>query len=381
MDVYDQLGIKELINAAGTYTIVGGSRMSSQTLEAMAQAAHSHVDLGQLRQVICRQLAQLTGNEGAYVTCGAAAGLYLATAAAVAKKADRPLARVSPEEASQWEVIIQRSHRNGYDWSLRQLGVKIVEVGYPNDMSPTVALDLVEAITPRTAAVMYTAGGGWVPPGALSFDQTIEIAGEYNLPVIVDAAAQLPPVENLWRFTEAGAAACVFSGGKDLKGPQASGLLVGKKWLIDLCLQTGFPNHGIGRMLKVGREEMVGLWAAVQQYVQMDHIARERWCEEQVTKIRSAFAGDDRVEVTRVFPNEAGQPLPRAVVRFSAASSEKAISEVVERKLLEGDPAIYVKTAANDAVYVNPMTLTDAEVDRVILRLQGIVAELFPDEL
>ncbi|NLV91117.1 MAG: hypothetical protein GX030_01810 [Firmicutes bacterium] len=376
MDIYERLQVKKMINAAGTYTVIGGSRMSQTTLQAMAEAAAYHVDLPQLQRAVGRRLAELTRNEAAYVTCGAAAALYLSIAACAAKKLQRPLARLTPDVVADCEVIVHRAHRNAYDWALRQLGVKIVDIGYPNDMSPTQPEDLLEAINDNTVALFYawTEPGGWVPPGALTLAQTLEIAGRYNVPVIVDAAAQLPPMENLWRFTEAGAAAAVFSGGKDLRGPQASGLLVGKQWLVDLILDTGFPTHGIGRMLKVGREEMVGLLSAVEQYVSCDHIARRAWCETQVNRFIEAFADDADVEVVRSFPNEAGQPLPRAIFRLIASWAPPTAELIALLK--SGTPAIYTIPADEGGIYLNPMTLREDEVGVIIHRLREIVGQL-----
>ena len=369
MAIYDELGVTRLINAAGTYTRVGGSRMSDETLRAMREAANSFVNIEDLQKKLNARLAELTHNEAAYVTTGAAAGLFLTAAACVSAKLGQPAAELTPQDAAKCEIITFKVHRNPYDWGPRQLGVRLVEVASPNCDQPLSKEQLQNAITDKTAAIFYTISG-WLDQGALDLQDTIAIAQSKGIPLIIDAAAQLPPVENLWNFTEAGATAVLFSGGKDLCGPQASGLIVGKKWLIDILMESAFPNNGIGRVLKVGREEMVGLFAAIKQYLDMDHGARARWCEEQVDQLRAAFMGNPDVAVERSFPNEAGQPLPRGIVTF--LDSSKSATRIAA-DLLDGSPAVYVRTASENSIFINPMTLAPGELIMVIDRLKQIL--------
>ncbi|MDR1740751.1 MAG: hypothetical protein LBR38_02745 [Synergistaceae bacterium] len=372
-DVYSELGVKKIINAAGTYTMVGGSRMSEATIEAMASAARSHVVISELQSKVQERLAVLTRNEAAYVTTGAAAALHITGAAAIAMHCGRPHASLAPEAAAKCEFVVYRAHRNPYDWALRLLGAKLVEVGFPNTIQSPTKRELDLAITDSTAAVYYffMPRGGWMPDGALGFDDTVEVASARGVPVVVDAAAQLPPVENLWRLTERGASACVFSGGKDLRGPQASGLVVGRREFLAHVAETGFPTYGVGRMFKLGREEIVGLWAAVEQYVSMDHAKRAEWAEARVRGMAEALsAADGNVSVEYCYPNEAGQPMPRALVRF-----KKHRAEFVLRRLMEGEPPIFTNAAGEDGVFVNPMTLRDDEFGMVVRRLCEIGGE------
>lgn len=375
-DIYERLGVKKLINAAGTYTIVGGSRMSEKTLDAMRYAAHSFVDIRKLQSAVHKRLAEVTNNEAACVTTGAAAGIYVTIASCVAEKFGKSFAYLSENEVERCEVIVFRAHRNPYDWAVRQLGIKLVEVGYPNTIQPTTARDLECAFGEHSVAVLYTEQGvgGWTAPGALDLKSTISIAEKAGLPVVVDAAAQLPPAENLWNFTKAGAAAAIFSGGKDLCGPQASGLVVGKKPLIERVIETNFPNYGIGRMLKVGREELVGLLVAVKEYISMDHCSRREWCEEQVNRISEALMEFCGISVERSFPNEAGQPIPRALICFPW-DVEKPAKRVLE-ELMRDDPAIFAMSASDNAIFINPMTLKEDEVEVIIERLKTIALRL-----
>lgn len=371
MDIYEDLGVSKLINAAGTYTVVGGSRMNDITLRAMQEAANSHVSIRELQRQAGARIAELTHNEAAYITCGAAAGLYLAAAACVAAKLGRGAATLTFRETSECDVVVFKTHRNPYDWSLQQLGVQITEVEYLTNGKSATKEDLTKAITDNTAAVFYTLSG-WLEEGALGLEDTIAVAESRGIPVVVDAAAQVPPVDNLWNFTKAGATVAIFSGGKDLRGPQASGLMVGKKWFIEVLLEEAFPNSGIGRMLKVGREEIAGLLMAVTQYVNMDHEERAQWCEEQVRLLKAAFRGESGVTVERSFPNEAGQPLPRGIVRFT---DNRRSAAKIANELLTGSPGVYVKLAGEDGIYVNPMTLADGELAMVIERLKQVLKD------
>ena len=369
-DIYSELGVRKVINAAGTYTMVGGSRMSEETLEAMASAARDHVMIKELQGKVHERLASLTRNESAFVVNGAAAGLHIAGAAAVARRWGRPFSALSKEQIEKSELIVHRAHRNPYDWSLRLLNTTLVEIGFPNMILPTSEDDLEYAISENTAAIFYffMPPGGWTAKGALSLEQTIAVAARHNIPVIVDGAAQVPPAENLWRITALGAECCIFSGGKDLKGPQASGLMVGKKGFFQWVERTAFPTYGVGRMFKVGREEIVGLLAAVEQYVSGDGEERLRWAEGRVAAACEAFAGDPMVSVERLYPNEAGQPFPQMAFRFGKAGC----AEEVLRLLMEGDPAVFTMAADGESVFVNPMTLKDHEIDAILARMKAI---------
>ena len=371
-DIYRELGVRTVINAAGTYTMVGGSRMSEATLEAMASAARNHVVIKELQGKVHDRLASLTRNEAAFVTNGAAAALHVAGAAAIAKRYGRPFQTLSREQIEKSEIVVHRAHRNPYDWSLRLLNCTLVEIGYPNMILPTVKEDLEYAITENTAAVFYffMPPGGWTARGALSLEETIEVASKRGVPVIVDAAAQVPPAENLWKLTGLGAETCIFSGGKDLKGPQASGLMVGSKEFFSWVERTAFPTYGVGRMFKVGREEIVGLLAAVEQYVSSDGDERLRWAEERVEGAIRAFSDNPVVKAERVFPNEAGQPLPQMAFRFARPGCAGEVLKL----LMEGEPAIFTMAADGESVFVNPMTLKDGEIDAIMDRIREIGA-------
>jgi L-seryl-tRNA(Ser) seleniumtransferase len=368
MSIYDELGIRPLINASATLTRLGGSIMPPEVVQAMADAAKHFVNLDELQRAVGERLAELTQNEAAYVSTGAAAGIVLATAACIAGTDPKAIQQLPDLTGLKNEVIIHKSHRNGYDHAVRQVGVKVVEIGYATHTAPW---ELEAAITDKTAAIFWFQGG-MTGHGDLPLETVIEIANRHNVPVVVDAAAQLPPVENLWRFTQMGAALAIFSGGKDLRGPQASGLVLGRKDLIEAIRLNGSPNHSIGRPMKVGKEEMVGLLTAVKLYLQMDHEARASQDEEVVAGWCASLNRVEGIQAERSFPNEAGQPLPRAKLVVDAAKTGISRDQVVEQ-LMSGEPSIHVALAGADGLYLNPMTLADGEEQIVLDRLLEIL--------
>lgn len=363
---YASLGIRPVINANATLTKLGGSLMSTEAREAMQAAAHQHVDLHELQQKVGERIASLSNNEAAYVSTGAAAGLLLATAACITG-ADESSKYVFPNlDGLKNEVIIQKMHRNTYDYAIIEIGAKLVEIGTDDGTSSD---DLQEAITDKTAAIFWFQGI-MNQPSELPLATVIEIANKSNVPVIVDAAAQLPPVSNLWKYTEMGASLAVFSGGKDLAGPQASGLVLGKKELIDVIRMHGAPNHSVGRPMKVGKEEMMGLLAAVERYLSLDHSARSALFEERVSFWNNGLNQIAGITAERDFPNEAGQPEPRTIVHFG----NNFTKDDIVNKLFEGEPCISVAASeTTNAILLNPMTVQEGEAEIVLTRLTELL--------
>lgn len=366
MGIYQELGIEPVINAAGTYTVLGGSRMSEETLAAMREAANDFVPIRTLQSSIHKAIARITNNEAAYISNGAATGLYLAVAAAIERLRGKRFFNATSEEIAESNIVMFRAHRNPYDLVIGYLGAQYRELGFPNIILPLTPEDIDAAIDHNTAAIYY-ATTGWAPPGFLPLEDVLRVAKAKNVPVIVDAAANLPPVENLWFFTKKGADAVLFSGGKDLRGPQSSGLMLGSKSFLDIVASIGFPNYGIGRMMKVGREEMVGLYSAVKQYVSLDHAARSEWCENQIKILIDGLSGNGLFCVSRCYPNEAGQPIARA---FVGLVNKSRAADDLQKHLLEGHPPVHAYTEGHNGVYINPMSLCEGEIEVIIERLK-----------
>jgi L-seryl-tRNA(Ser) seleniumtransferase len=355
---YRSLGVRGVINASATLTRLGGSVMPAPVVQAMADAAGSFVDLDELHRKVGERLAHLTGNEAAFVSNGATAGIAVTIATCLVGTDPRRRAMLPDTSAlPRNEVIIQRGQRNAYDFAVRQTGARVVEI------EPT-ADSLESALGERTAAVLHFAGV--LAVGSLGLEAVVMAAHRRGVPVIVDAAAQIPPISTLWRFTaEYGADAVILSGGKGLRGPQASGLILGRRDLIDGCRSNGSPNDGIGRPMKVGKEELMGLLAAVEWALGQDEPEVIAGYEATVARWLTGLAGLPGVRAERVFPSEAGQPHGRAVVHLGPGA--RLGRDELAAALWDRDPRIAVGIAGDDAVALNPQTLQPGE-DALVLQ-------------
>ena len=363
---YKSLGIRPIVNANATLTKLGGSLMPAEVRQVMQDAAQSFVDMHDLQQKVGGRLAEITRNEAAFVSCGAATGLLLATAACIQKASGATYENFPNPPETQNEVIVQRMHRNPYDYAVRQAGASLVEIGTMNGTSPD---DLENAYSSSTVAIFWFQGD-MNQPYELSLKDVIQSAKKHGVPVIVDGAAQLPPASNLWNFTQQGADLAIFSGGKDLSGPQASGLVVGKWEWIERLRVLGAPNHGVGRPMKVGKEEMMGLLAAVERYVSLDHDHLLEVYEQRVQIWIQGLNGKGGLSAKRDYPNEAGQPVPRALVQLP----DKLPKDQLVAQLMDNEPAVSVAPSeALNAILLNPMTVSDEETQIVLDQILSLI--------
>ena len=376
MGIYEELGIPRLINAVGTYTAVGGSRMSEETLRDLCAAAGAFVDMERLHATLNGKVAELTRNEAALLCNSCSCAIYLATAACVEKHYGRGFATLTREEIARCEVVALWGQHIPYDHAIEQLGVRLRFVGYPNmqaELSPNAVKDVIGADTvmcyfaPRTP-------DGYYGENCMNLADYIAVSHSCGIPVLADGAAQLPPRSNLWRYTrDLGADMACFSGGKDLAGPQASGLLVGRRELLDIAARLSFPRYGCGRIMKIGREEMVALYSAIRQYVNADEGKRRQWCETEVAKLIDALRDSKNFFAERSWPNQAGQPLPRA---FIGLKNDSITAAALRKILLDGSPGIVCYSENRPGVYINPMCMADGEMAEVIRRFREIDAQL-----
>lgn len=290
-DVYTRLGVPTLINAKGPATRLGGGIMAPEVADAMREATQHCVDMATLQSHASDLIAGITGAEAGIVTAGAAAAVLAGTAACVAGMDPACMSRLPDVRGMKDEVVVVRSQRNFYDHAVRAVGVRLVEVGLADRYAGSGVRDaepweIADALSERTACVYYMAHPRSRPPLA----DVVRVAHAAGIPVLLDAAAQLPPAENLRHFLDLGADLVAFSGGKAIGGPQGSGILCGRRDLVaSAALQTldmdlyreqwapggslfadleldGLPPHGIGRTSKVGKEEVVGLLVALQRF-------------------------------------------------------------------------------------------------------------------
>ena len=372
MHPYEALGLSRIINADGTKTVLGGSVMPPEVVAAMVAAAGRYVDLPALERAAGRRIAALIGSpavEDAAIVCGAAAGLAVATAACVAGT-DPARIRALPHldwEGAKDQVLIQHSHVTGFAQNYRLPGPRLVTIGGAD------GADLEEhaaALSERTAAVAFLggelAGNSRFPSGA-ALAEVVELAHRRGVPVIVDAAAELPPAEHLRTFSELGADLVVFSGGKGLRGPQSSGLVLGGAALVEACRRNNAPGSAIGRPMKVGKEEICGLVAAVELFVARDHAADvRRWAAWTQTVIE-ALEGADGVQVKRFV----ARTVPQA--RISVDPARAGIdATALGARLAAGDPSIRLGRDG-DALLFNPHMMGEGEAEQVAGRLRAVL--------
>ena len=283
-DIYQSIGIRPFINCRGTLTIVGGSLELPEVRSAKEAAAQHFVQLDEMMDGIGARLAQLTGAEWGVVTSGCAAGLEHATAACVA--GGNPDLHVRIPDLHGFpkdEVIIPKRSRNVYDAAVRSIGVRILE--------PDSVPEFEAALGPRTAMV-YVFAGPAMETGPLPYDDIYRLARERNVPVLVDAAAEMLTIPNV--HLQRGATLVGYSGGKCIRGPQCAGLILGRKDLVKAIWVHSAPHHGYGRTMKVGKEEAMGMLAAVEMWVIRDHKAEyKQWMSwmEHISKRVSAVDG------------------------------------------------------------------------------------------
>lgn len=375
MDIYQELGVKKVINAAGTYTVIGASKMTEATLRQMNEASRWNVEIEQLQQKAHARIAEMTRNEAAYVCNSCSTAIYLATAACISKHYGRHFNHISGEETRRCEVIALWGQHIPYDRMIEQLGAKVRFIGYPNMEAAFSRDELRAAINENTVCCFFVSRtpDGYYGEGCMNLLDFIHTAKEYGLPVLVDGAAQLPPKSNLWRYTEMGADMACFSGGKDLAGPQASGLLVGRKEYIDIVEQVGFPHYSCGRLMKIGREEIVALYCAIKRYMESDEEERLRYCEREVRKLIDRLSETVHFRAERTWPNQAGQPLPRA---FVATQGPEPVASRLRSLLMKDEPGIFCYSENRHGVYINPMCLDEGEMDIIAERFIRIDKEL-----
>ena len=375
MGIYERLGVRPVVNASATLTRLGGSVMPPVVREAMVEAAGAFVDLVELQRAVSREIARLTHNEAAYVPSGAAAGLVLVTAALITGTDEAKVAALPLPEGPRHEVLIHACQRFGYDFAVRSVGVHLREFGAKRapDSATTLA-DLEAAYSDRTLYVLYLAGIK-NEQGALPLEDVVRSAHARRVPVVVDAAAQIPPAENLWRFTrDLGADLAIFSGGKGLRGPQPTGLVLGRADIIEGIYPNAVPNARIGRPMKVGKEELGGILAAVEWYLAQDEPATLCRYEDVVRLFVEGLAGFPGVAAERDYPSEAGQPYPRCLVTVDSTTARVTRDDLM-RALWEGEPRIAVAAAPEGGIWINPQTLAEGEERIVLRRLREILGD------
>jgi uncharacterized pyridoxal phosphate-dependent enzyme len=368
--IYRRIGVEPIVNGATTLTYLGGSLMPPEVLDAMRQASECFVDMYELQSAVGRRIAELTGNEAAFVSGGAAAGMFLSAVVCMARDAGDGIVRPSELDGLPRDFLIQRPHRVPYDPAIELAGGRLVEVG---SVHGTTEHDFETALGPETAGILHVAGVH-LADGALPLEAVVRLARAHEVPVIVDAAAQLPPVENLWAFTAAGADIALFSGGKALHGPASTGLVLGRARYVDRFAAHAAPKQRIGRPMKVSKEDLVGILAAVEWYLAQDHPALARQYEAIVDHVVAWSRGRRDVTAVRDTPGQAGQPTPRVLLTLAADLADRR-DEVLAR-LRADPPRVELLPAGDDGLYLAPECLLAGDESIVTQRLAEVLEGL-----
>ncbi len=383
MSIYDELGVKRVINAWGTVTKIGGSIMSREIVEAWVEASKSHVNMDELHRRAGEIIAEITGAEAGLVTSGAAAAMVLMAAACIAGDDREKMKRLPHSEGMRNEVIIPRHMSGGYSQAFLSGGARFVLVG--DEKGDFAVRQIEDAIAEKTAAIAYVLYTSQVTLETLR--EVIAIGKKHGIPVIVDAAAELPPVENLTRLIAWGADLVAFSGGKDIMGPQNTGVLCGRKDLVESAFAQSCPHHAVGRPMKVSKEDLVACIFALRRYAALDHAGLVQERRRKVEYWMEALANIPYMKVEMVAPNaEKGEYFAQGWPRARVIIDEEALgstSKEVAQALQDGDPAIYsgieegVKsTGVKGVLILNPHCLQEGEEIIVAKRLKEILLEL-----
>lgn len=402
-DRLDHLGIPALINATGTVTRLGASRLDPEVIAAMAAAAQCSVDIAELQAHACKVIAGVTGAEAGIVTAGASAALLVGAAACMTGLDPVKMSQLPDTTGMRNEFVICRSQRNSYDHAVRAAGGRLVEVGLPDRLTgcgvrDTEAWEIAAAIGERTAGILYLARDDSRPELAA----VVRVARQANVPVLVDAAAELPPAHNLRRFIEAGADLVAFSGGKSLGGPSASGILCGRRRLVGAALLQqldldyvsedweppvalvdkrelpGVPRHGIGRSCKVGKEQIAGLITALLRFVggsDEERNERHRIVVDSLVEMLTPLRG---LRVSKI--EDAGHGgLPLVAVTVIVAKGSLSARQLATR-LRSRTPSIHVDSTNADigTLILTPTCLAPVDAQPIAAAFAAELARPLP---
>lgn len=357
-DFYKELGLRTFINATGTHTYLTGSLMLPEVIEAINYSANQYVNLNELQEKVGRRIASLLKCEAAMVSAGAASALTLGTAAIITGKDDQKIQDIPNIPGPRKQVIIQKRHRYSYDHAVRNTGIRFVEVETPGQLEA--------AINEHTVMMLFmNASNNW---GQIQDEEFVALGKKHGIPTFNDCAADVPPVENLWKYTQMGFDLVTFSGGKGLRGPQSAGLLLGRKALIEAALLNAPPHSNtIGRGMKVNKEEIIAMMVAVEQYLAKDHGKARKELTERVELIRNSVRSVPEIQ-TEIVIQEIGNHYPQVRLWWDQEQLAFGYQDLI-KKLRYGHPSIETaqKGWLGEGVFVS-MSMARPGQERVVAR-------------
>ena len=360
-DYFRELGVRPFINAAGTYTAMTASLMPPEVMAAVNYASKHYVMLDELHDKVGERIATLLHCDAAMVTSGAASALTLGTAAVLTGTDRQKIVDLPDLSKMKSEVIVQKSHRFGYEHAVRNCGVRLVEVETREDLE--------RAVNKQTAMMLFYNNNN--PEGRIRDEEFVQLGKRHGIPTLNDAAADVPPVDNLWKYTKMGFDLVAFSGGKGLRGPQSAGLLLGRKDLIAAARLNAPPNgNTIGRGLKVNKEEMLGILAALERYLANDHVAERHEFDARAEAIRGGVAMLPGVKA-EIFVPEVANHVPHVKISWDAAAKGLTAADAVNA-LRAGEPSIGTRSEG-DALVIGVWMMQPGEDKIVARRLRQVL--------
>ena len=389
MNVYEKIGVRKVINANGTKTHLGGTIPDPRVMNAITEASRSFVIMMELIEKAGQIIAQATGAEDGVVTSGSSSGMTLAAAACIMKGSElenidiHPFERVDLDEEwieiiqrlpdTSWthnEIIVQKMHRHSFDHAFKIAGANLVNVGSNEGCTPN---ELEARITDKTAAIAFTARVDNTPEKVgknVSLKHVVDIAHKHGVPVIVDAASELPPKSNLRKCISEGADLVIISGGKHLGGPNDTGILCGRNDLIKLAKLQMSPYRGIGRGMKIDRTQIVGLITALEIYLEEDEKIKFERDKKMVQWMTDVLKKTSNVIKSESVIQEARNRL------FTFITLEPNIAKDLVYKLRTNNPSIWVELRSSGRVEIDPSNLIVGEEKIVVSAIKQILAFL-----
>ena len=365
-NLFKELGIRPLINARGTMTFLSGSLMEPEVMAAINATAHDFANMHELTDKVGERIAEMLQCEAAMVTSGAACALTIGTAAAITGMDMDKIKQIPNLPGPKPEVIIQKKHRYVFDQAVRTAGVKLVEVENAKEMEA--------AFNERTVMTLFFNGAvDWYGiEDSITHEEFVAISKKHGIPSFIDAAADVPPVENLFKYQKMGFDLVTFSGGKMIRGPQSAGLLFGRKDLIEAAKLNFSPHESpIGRSMKVNKEEIFGMYAALKLYLEKDHEKEWKEWEGRVADITKTVEAVPGVKGEMHMPKGRANVFPGLLVKWDQNKVKIKPKDVVE-ELRAGEPRIET-SAGDDALRITVVTLLPDQVPIVARRIKEVL--------
>lgn len=358
-NLFTELGIRTFINAAGTFTAMSGSLMHEEVLDAIRSTSHQFAMIDEVQDKVGAKIAALVHSEAAMVTAGCWSALVLGTAGVLTGMDPKKIAQLPVLDGIKSEVLVQKTHNSGYVHALTNTGVKIVEVETPEDVD--------KAVNSKTAMMWFLNYAG--PDGKIPDKEWVALGKKHNIPTMIDMAADATPVENLWKFNDMGFDLVCISGGKGIRGPQSAGILMGRKDLIAAARLNAPPRGGnIGRGMKVNKEEILGMYVALDKFINLDHPKLWKSWEDRVA-LMAAAAGKINGVTTSISVPPVANRTPTLNISWDI-KKVKFTKEEFQDKLRKGEPSIEVMGGKDNSINITSWNLQPGQEKIVAKRLK-----------